>query len=283
MLAAITLIFFFLAYVVLPLFQGADLTAKDPLTPAWMQDAGKPLMFSLEEQNQVGMRVSDKGQALFFDIDNGAELRRVDLPIPAGATVTAIGKDQPGSPLVVVGLSNGQALVFRHTYKVSYPDGKKTISPAIEYPYGETPIVLNEQGGALEHVNLNATDSALVVAGSSGAQLHVLQLTREENMMTGEVTSEQNRIELPQMTEPVKAMYIDPRQQWLYVINGRAQADVFSLRDKSLNGRYKLLEDANAEVTASTQLVGGISLIIGTSRAAWPSGSWPAIRTANCA
>lgn len=265
-LAAITLIFFFLAYVVLPLFQGADLTSKDPLTPAWMQDAGKPLMFSLEEQNQVGMRVSDKGQALFFDIDNGAELRRVDLPIPAGSSVTAIGKDQPGSPLVVVGLSNGQALVFRHTYKVSYPDGKKTISPAIEYPYGETPIVLNEQGGALEHVNLNATDSALVVAGSSGAQLHVLQLTREENMMTGEVTSEQNRIELPQMTEPVKAMYIDPRQQWLYVINGRAQADVFSLRDKSLNGRYKLLEDANAEVTASTQLVGGISLIIGTSK-----------------
>ena len=29
-------------------------------------------------------------------------------------------------------------------------------------------------------------------------------------------------------------------------------ADVFSLRDKSLNGRYKLLEDGNAEVTAST-------------------------------
>jgi phosphate transport system permease protein len=36
-------------------------------------------------------------------------------------------------------------------------------------------------------------------------------------------------------------------------------ADVFSLRDKSLNGRYKLLEDANAEITASGQLVGGIA------------------------
>ena len=265
-LGAITLIFFFLAYVVMPLFKGADLTVNDPLTPTWMQDAGKPLLFSLEEQNQVGMRVSDKGQALFFDIDTGAELRRVELPIPAGVAVTSIGKDQPGSPLVVVGLSNGQALVFRHTYKVTYPDGKKTISPAVEYPYGETPIALNEQGGALEHVNLNATDSALVIAGSTGSQLSVLQLTREENMMTGEVTSEQKRIELPQMTEAVKAMYIDPRQQWLYVINGRAQADVFSLRDKSLNGRYKLLEDATTEVTASTQLVGGISLIIGTSK-----------------
>jgi ABC-type uncharacterized transport system permease subunit len=39
-------------------------------------------------------------------------------------------------------------------------------------------------------------------------------------MMTGEVTSEQKRIELPQMTEPVKNIFIDPRQQWLYVVNG---------------------------------------------------------------
>ncbi|PMQ09056.1 Phosphate transport system permease protein PstC [Pseudomonas sp. AD21] len=265
-LAAITLIFFFLAYVVAPLFQGASLTAKDAITPAWMQDAGKPLMISLEEQNQVAMRVSDKGQALFFDIDSGAELTRVDLPVPAGASVTSIGEDQPGHPLVAVGLSNGQALVFRHTYKVSYPDGKKTITPAIEYPYGNTPIAVNESGGALEHVSLNATDSTLMLVGSTGSQLNVLSLTSEENMMTGEVTSEQKRIDLPQMTEPVKNIFVDPRQQWLYVVNGRAQADVFSLRDKSLNGRYKLLENADAEVTATTQLVGGISLIVGDSK-----------------
>ena len=85
-------------------------------------------------------------------------------------------------------------------------------------------------------------------------------------MMTGEVTSDQQRIDLPQMTEPVKNIFIDPRQQWLYVLNGRAQADVFSLREKNLNGRYKLLEDGETQVTASTQLVGGISLIIGDSK-----------------
>ncbi|MGM9451654.1 hypothetical protein RRF55_29325, partial [Klebsiella sp. K47] len=54
-LAAITLIFFYLAYVVVPLFQGAELTTKKAMTPAWLtQDAGKPLMIALEEQNLVG-------------------------------------------------------------------------------------------------------------------------------------------------------------------------------------------------------------------------------------
>lgn len=232
-LAAITLIFFYLAYVVVPLFQGATLTSKKALEPTWLsQDAGKPLMIALEEQNLVGMRVSDKGQALFFDTKSGAELKRVDLPVPAGTQVTSIGADQPGNPLVVLGLSNGQALAFSHSYKITYPDNKKTITPAIDFPYGQEPFVLDEQGRALEHVSLNVNGETLVVAGSTGAHLQVVSLSREENMMTGEVTSEQNRIDLPQMTEPVKAIFIDPRQQWLYVINGRAQADVFSLREK---------------------------------------------------
>ncbi|RZA04657.1 MAG: phosphate ABC transporter permease, partial [Proteobacteria bacterium] len=185
---------------------------------------------------------------------------------PAGVTVTASAKDQPGTPLVVLGLSNGQALVFRHTYRVTYPGGNKTITPAIEYPYGDAPIALDPQGRALERVSLNASDASLILAGSTGDQLNVLQLTREESMMTGEVTNEQKRIELPQMNQAVKAIFIDPRQQWLYVINGRAQADVFSLRDRSMNGRYKLSENADTQITASAQLVGGISLIIGDSK-----------------
>ncbi|MBA5705617.1 ABC transporter permease subunit [Pseudomonas fulva] len=265
-LAAITLIFFYLAYVVLPLFQGAELTSRQALQPAWLkEEAGKPLMIALEEQNLVGMRVSDKGQVLFFDTKTGAVLERVDLPIPAGVQVSSIGTDQPGSPMVMLGLSNGQALVFTHTYKITYPGNKKTITPAIDYPYGEQPFVLDEQARALEHVSASVNGDTLLLAGSTGAHLQVLALTRSENMLTAEVTTEQTRIELPQMTETVKNIFIDPRQQWLYVINGRATADVFSLRDKSLNGRYSLAQSADTEVTATAQLVGGISLIIGDS------------------
>jgi phosphate transport system permease protein len=265
-LAAITLIFFYLAYVVAPLFQGARLTANAAQTPAWMQAAGKPMILVIEEQNQVGMRVSDTGQAVFFNLEDGSELSGVTLPIPVGAHVTSVAQDQPGKPLVAVGLSNGQVLVFKHTYPISYPDNRKTITPTITYPYGETPFVLDEEGRALEHVNLNANESTLILGGATGPQLHVLSLTQGENMMTGETTSQQSRIDLPQVSAMVKAIYVDPRQQWLYVINGRAQADVFNLQDRTLNGRYKLLEDANAQTTASAQLVGGISLMIGSSK-----------------
>jgi phosphate transport system permease protein len=265
-LAAITLIFFYLAYVVAPLFQGASLNAQAPLKPAWLNDAATPLMLSVEEQNQVGMRLSDQGDVVFFSIIDGAEIKRVSLPLPAGVSVASIGHDQPGTPLVALGLSNGQVLVFRHNYLITYPDNHKTITPTVTWPYGEAPLVLDELGRAVEHLSVSANGDRLMIAGTTGTQLHVLALMRSENLLTGETLNEQSRIELPQMAATVKAIYIDPRQQWLYVINGRAQADVFSLRDRTLNGRYKLLEDGNAEITASAQLVGGISLIIGNSR-----------------
>ncbi|WCD80332.1 ABC transporter permease subunit [Pseudomonas sp. TUM22785] len=266
-LAAITLIFFYLAYVVLPLFQGAELTAKKVQSPAWLQqDAGKPLLLTIEEQNQVGMRVSDKGEAVFFSTKDGAELKRSQLPLPAGVSVASIGQDQPGSPLVALGLSNGKVLLFKHSYVVTYPDNKRVITPQIDFPYGDKPLVLNQAGGALEHVAVSHNDETLLLAGSTGNQLHVQELVSEENMMTGETTVEQNAIDLPQMTEPIKAIYVDPRLQWLYVVNGRAQVDVFSLHEKSLNGRYKLFEEGDREVSASGLLLGGISLMIGDSK-----------------
>ncbi|HSX86825.1 MAG TPA: ABC transporter permease subunit, partial [Pseudomonas sp.] len=98
-----------------------------------------------------------------------------------------------------------------------------------------------------------------------GTELHVLSLGREENLMTGEVTLSEERLSLPQIAEPIKALIIDPRHLWLYVINGRATADVFDMRSNSLNGRYKLLKEGKLEVSNATSLLGGISLMIGDS------------------
>ena len=265
-LATITLIFFYLAYVVMPLFQGAELSAKPAQSPAWLQDGSQPLLLTVEEQNQIGLRISAQGEALFFTVKTGAELKRSSLPLPAGTQVTSLQQGQPGSSLVAVGLSNGQALVLRHAYKATYPDGKKTITPELEFPYGVAPLQVDPQGRALEHVNLSVHEDSLMLAGSSGNQLHVLSLLKEENMFTGEVALTETQIELPQLAEPIKAMYIDARQNWLFVLNGRAHLGVFNLAKRSLNGRYELLQDASAEVTTSAQLLGGISLMIGDSK-----------------
>ncbi len=267
-LGAITLIFFYLAYVVLPMFQGADLDSRKPVQAAWLGEAGAPLLLTLEEQNQMAMRLDQSGQVQFFDAKQMQPLSRVQLPIPADARIVSVGQDQPGSNRVALGLSNGQVLVFRHVYKLSYPNDVQTITPSIEYPFGAAPIELDAQGRELDHVGLSLNGGSLMLAGSTGTELHVLNLGREENLMTGEVTLSEERVALPQIAEPIKALIIDPRHLWLYVVNGRATADVFDLRSNSLNGRYKLLENGKLEVSQATSLLGGISLLIGDSSGA---------------
>ncbi|KFX71013.1 phosphate ABC transporter permease [Pseudomonas taeanensis MS-3] len=267
-LGAITLIFFYLAYVVLPMFQGASLDSRKPVQAAWLNEAAAPLLLTLEEQNQMGMRLDQGGQVQFFDAKSMQAVSRVQLPIPADTRIVAVGQDQPGSNRVALGLSNGQVLVFQHVYKITYPNDVKTINPSIEYPFGEAPIELDTQGRELDHVGLSLNGGTLMLVGSTGTELQVLSLGREENLMTGEVSLSEERVSLPQISEPIKALIIDPRHLWLYVINGRATADVFDMRNNSLNGRYKLLGDAKLEVTNATSLLGGISLMIGDNSGA---------------
>ena len=264
-LGAITLIFFYLAYVVLPMFQGASLDSRKPVQVAWLNEAATPLLLTLEEQNQMAMRLDQNGKVQFFDAKKMQPLSSVQLPIPADVQIASVGQDQPGSSRVALGLSNGKVLVFQHVYKLSYPNDVQTITPKIEYPFGEAPIELDPQGRALDHMGVSLNGGTLMLTGSTGTELHVLKLGREENMMTGEVTLSEERIALAQIAEPIKALIIDPRHLWLYVVNGRATADVFDMRSNSLNGRYKLLEDGKLEVSNATSLLGGISLMIGDS------------------
>lgn len=263
-LGAICLIFFYLAQVVTPMFQGAELDARDAQQPAWLADAGEPLLLAMEEQNQVAMRLGSDGAVRFFNVPTGELQRTVELPLPADSQIVSVGQDTPGNRRMVLGLSNGQVLVIEHNYKVSYPDGKKTITPQLDYPFGEEPLNLDPLGRPIEHAAISLNGDTLMVAGATDAALHALKIASSENLMTGEVTLEEERMELPQLSEPIKALRIDPRHMWMFAVSGRASVDVFDLRRKQLNGRYKLL-GGTGEITTVASLLGGISLMVGDS------------------
>ena len=264
-LAAITLIFFYLGSVILPMFQGADLTKQQTLNTPWVQDQSA-IYLAVEEQNQVGMRLNSQGQVQFFNAQSGDLLEVKALPLPEDVKVSAIAQDQPGSRTLALGLSNGQVLIVEHNYKVTYPNNVKTIQPSIDYPYGEEPLTLFSQPKPLEQVGISASSNGLVLVGSVGTEVQALKIVREENLMTGEVTLENEALQVPVMDSAVKQLLIDPRHQWLYVFSGNATLDVFDLRRKTLNGRYKMANQADTQVTSSGFLLGGISLLVGDSK-----------------
>ena len=277
-LGAITLIFFYLGQVVLPMFQGAELEAREVQRPAWLAEDNQALLLAIEEQNQVAMRLNAEGQVRFFALADGAPLANIALALPADSRIVSVGQDTPGTRRLVLGLSNGQALVIEHEYQITYPNNQKTITPRIVYPFGEQPLQLDGEGRAIEQAAVSLNGKTLLVAGATGTALHAQRIASSENLLTGEVTLEQQRLDLPQLAEPIRALQIDPRHMWLYAVSGKASADVFDLRRKQLNGRYKLVADG-AEITAVSPLLGGISLMIGDSKGG--IGQWFMVRGAD--
>ena len=263
-LGAITLIFFYLAQVVLPMFQGAELEARDAQQPAWLADTGEPLLLAMEEQNQVAMRLGNDGLVRFFSLRTGESLRSIELPLPADTRIVSVGQDTPGNRRIVLGLDNGQVLVVEHNYKVTYPNGEKTITPQLDYPFGQEPLQLDPEGRPIAHAAVSVNGKTLMVAGAADGALQALRISATENLLTGETTMEEERLDLPQLSEPIKALRIDPRHMWLFAVSGRASVDVFDLRRKQLNGRYKLL-GGKGEITSVAALLGGISLMVGDS------------------
>lgn len=275
-LGAITLIFFYLAQVVLPMFQGAEFEPRAAQQPAWLAEAGEPLLLAIEEQNSVAMRLGADGQVRFFSLKDGESLASLSLPLPAGSSIVSVGRDTPGTRRLVLGLDNGQVLVAEHNYRLTYPENRKTITPRLDYPFGEQPLQLDPQGRPIERAAISLNGSTLMVAGATDTTLHTLRMASSENLLTGEVTLEEERLNLPQLAESIKSLVIDPRHMWLYAISRDASVDVFDLRRQQLNGRYKLLSGAG-EITAVSPLLGGISLMVGDSRGG--IGQWFMVRS----
>ena len=163
----------------LPLFRGADLETREALTSG-LDAAGAGAPAAQHRGAEPGGHARRRpGRDSLFNAKTGVELKRVALPLPAGSEIRSIAQDQPGSPTVALGLSNGQVLVFQLTPTRSPTRTTKDHHPEIAFPYGETPIGLDPQGRPLEHVSINAGDDSLLLAGSVAKQLLLLSMTRK--------------------------------------------------------------------------------------------------------
>ncbi len=127
---AIALIFFYLLYVVYPLFMSATAQSVNQYDVPEIA-MGKTILLGIEEQNEVAARFTDTGQVVFFEIGTGKSILTEAIKIPAGSTIVSFAQGSPVSEgAVIYGLSDGKAIIVKHQYKVTYPNNQKLITPS---------------------------------------------------------------------------------------------------------------------------------------------------------
>ncbi len=266
---ALAMIFVYLIYEVMPIFKGASVTLQTSYNLPVTDSNTQHLL--LERYQELGIQYTDNGQITFFEADNGQIRQQFDLPIPEDAVATAFAHSEYIGGVTAQGLSNGQVLISRHAFDISFPDDQRLITPKIEYPFGEAAIQIDDQGRAIKHLAIET-----VIRGSAGSvmaaitddqRLLVTSLTSRSNLLTGEVSVNSNTVELARVPEAPVKMLVDKALRSLFIADENGYIHYYDI-SRLENARFVASVNAGegSAITAMDFLVGTVSLIVGTEK-----------------
>ncbi|MGD8568940.1 MAG: ABC transporter permease subunit [Gammaproteobacteria bacterium] len=264
---AIVLIFFYLLYVVLPLFSGASTTAVANYPMPGTTD-GATRLLAMEEQNEIGVRFTDSGHAVFFSTVSGKVLNDSVIAIPDNAKITSFAAGNPATRIVAYGLSDGRVVVARHDYKVSYPNDQRVITPRIQYPLGKAAIEIDEQGRPINNLAIRTGEDEVSMAVLAGDHDVILaSFEKQQSLLGDEVTLERTVSSVTDSMSSVGQMLLDKEQRNLYIADDKGAIRHYDISDKE---DVKLLSttsvvEPGTSVTTISFLAGELSLLIGDS------------------
>jgi phosphate transport system permease protein len=269
-LVAILLIFFYLVYEILPLFSAAEMERRERFQ--WMTPGAPPIAYmAMEEQGEVALAIDAIGIAHFADSRSGASLLEASLAGPDNDLLLIV-EESPASRVLGLGYADGSVRLVQHQYRLSYPDDKRVITPRLEYPYGEEAFQLAEPGSRLVQLSVRDSEEALLLAGQdTNGDLLIRRLVKEEDFLSGEVRLEEEVLKVPGPQPELAGLHVGIDQRWLYQLSRGGEYRLWDLQNIDKRG-FVLLADsgqlfmAGGNVSASTMLLGGISLLAGSDR-----------------
>ncbi len=256
-IVALLLIFVYLVSEVGPLFVGADLKARQ--TYALPGGTGATLHVAAEEQGEMGMRLLASGEAVFFDLHDGALRETLKLPL-GDAGIAAIADVSAEQAQLAAGLADGSVLIFRHSYRLTYPGDKRVITPSLEYPYGEKPLAFLQVPG--RNLSVRDNDGKILLAATdaqNGVHLKAYEATTSFSGETSFGAGEESRF-TPAITADLLLM--NPLQDWLYVVDKAAGRIAFYKLHGGAAPELVETREIGAKVQDARFLAGGISLIV---------------------
>lgn len=258
---ALLLIFFYLLYVVKPIFDSAEVA---PVASAQYHDSQPALMVGSDEQNEVMYRVSQLGKVDFFDTQTSQLLRTEQINTPAGSHVVSSSAAMPSEQRFALGLSNGQVIVAGVEFGVTYPDNKRLITPKLRFPNGNVPLTVDADGHALNHLAFDySSDKMSFVYQDENKVWRISRQEGEENMMTEEVEWVSYTGTIPDAPVNVQQQLMTPDQRQLILSSGD-KLFVYDIRDAEAVSLRQVLElgRAKAKVTNVSLLAGASSLLV---------------------
>lgn len=255
-LFTILLLFVFLVYEIAPLLRSASMAPgpavalQEPSGSAWLE---------LEEYGVLALSVSDDNKARFLRLADGSEQRRIRFADPA-LPVTAAARGNDGT--LALGFEDGSVQLLRGSYSYEIQDGRRTVIPELEFPWGGAP--LRSGAEAVHRVALGDHNGLLALQSADG----VLSLWRRPR---GAGEMEPGNISANSVwslgAQPLAAgLFVLDSGRWLLLVTADGSYRLWTLVDAPLLASEGRLFEAGAGLSSSTVLQGELSLVAASSR-----------------
>ncbi len=270
---AVVLIFFYLLFVVIPLFKPASIEPVASYRLTSTADDDQTLYLAMEEQAEIGVRFTRSGLAQFFFTHSGAVMTEQAIPLPPDTRVTSFAAGAPDTAVVAFGLSNGTAILVRHVYQISFPNDKRVITPKLEYPLGEAPLVIDGNGRPLRLLAVQSNEEQTSFgAVTDDDRLVFTYFARGDSFLDDEEEEEDSTVErgsteLQGIPEKTRFLLLGAEQDYIYAANREGALSIFTISDPeepALDQRLPSITEGS-EITAMELLSGGISLMVASA------------------
>lgn len=261
-IAAVLLILFYLLFVVAPLFVPASMSQTAVGTkPTWGKNGS--VFLSVEEQQQVALRIDQGGTAEFFHLDGLDIVETIELS-EEGQSVAAVADDQGNSGLVAVAFENGRVKLLQHHYKTDFSAGieLRKIIPSIDFPLGdETHEIM--PGGGITGMALSDSESEMVLAAAgTGGRVRVEWSSKQESFLTGEISLDTS-VKTLDVGFEITAITVSDDHRWLYLGDGDGQVHFIRIAGMQQMQSVRL---SDAGISSMSMLLGGISVLAGDTK-----------------
>ncbi len=266
-IVSVVLIFFYLAYEVMPLFQSAHVEEMHEIQLQSDTSTSSTLYVGTEEYAEVGAKVNEDGMLRYFDMIDGSDRAIFNLDLD-GATATAFATGRIDSDVHAMGLSDGRVTIFKKEYQLTFPDDKRYVTPSVSFPLGEVPIILDENGRSIKKLAIVNTedDSWLMAALTDDDQVVFSQTTVEESLF-GDGEAQTLYGQLPDMSSKPIDIAVSGDRRWIFVADHSGKLSMYDVSEPDDVSLYDSRQATRGEerITRLQILMGGISTLVGFS------------------
>lgn len=264
-LCALLLIFFYLLYVVKPVFHAAHIEARHESIAA----ASPYRAIGMEEQTEIAFGLTESGQVDFYHIkgEESGKLFASDQ-VEFDSEITAFAQSAVHQGLYAYVTADNKIAVVKPAFRVSFPNDIRVLTPVLSYPLGEDSAPqLPQTDSAIKRFAFATEESSLGVLYQLGSnKIGYSRFEGEEDMFTEELTWEVYSSDLSFVKGKVKELLISPDASRIFIVTEQ-QVYVANSRDgENVDLLYTVnIKRKNAAVTAAKLLAGANSLMVGYS------------------